>query len=104
MMLEVFHALAPAWKRRASGSHDVNFMLELGQQPQLLLVGTAQLERFPEKRSDHLGEIQCRRTITGWIRIGVRRGDGNGRHDSILVEGNRYETWTLRGRAAKLDR
>lgn len=59
-MLEVFHPLPPAWKRGAGRPHDINFVLELGEQPKLFFVRTPQLERLPEQRGNHLGEIKSR--------------------------------------------
>src|SRR5437660_12835898 len=63
MMLEVFHPLTSARKRGAGRSDDINLVLQLGEEPQLLFVGAAQLERLAQQRSDQGRKVQARRSI-----------------------------------------
>ena len=70
MMLEVVHPLAAAGEWGAREPDNINFVLQLGEDPLLLLVGSPQLERPAEERSDERREVQSRRWLVG---CGCRR-------------------------------
>jgi hypothetical protein len=83
MMLQVLNSLAAAGKWSARHAHDIDFVLQLGEQALPVFECSTQLERLAEQRSDERLEVKCRRRFD-------RRGRGrrrrlSGCHVSILV-------------------